>query len=286
MWIDILLGIFVLIAIICIWILIYDGNRFAKVEYTFTDERFLEDAVFVVLADLHGKSYGVHNEKLIAAIDEINPDGVLIAGDMINAEKGKGYEEAYLLIEALAKKYPVFYGNGNHEYRTYFYTDTYDNMFEEYKTKLEKCGVHYLLNASMLLPKCGAYIYGIDMERYFYQRFYKRPMTAEYMNKTLGEVKKERPTVLLAHNPIYFEEYADWGADLVLSGHIHGGMVRLPFLGGMVSPMVQFFPHYDGGEFKEFGKTMILSRGLGMHTLPIRFLNPGELVVVHMKKGN
>ena len=81
----------------------------------------------------------------------------------------------------------------------------------------------------------------------------------------------------------YFPAYAEWGADLVLSGHVHGGIMRLPLLGGVISPTLRLFPRYDGGLFQEGGSTMILGRGLGSHTIPIRIFNPGELVVVELE---
>jgi len=88
---------------------------------------------------------------------------------------------------------------------------------------------------------------------------------------------------LIAHDPDYFPKYADWGADLVLSGHVHGGMVRVPFWGkGVVSPNVRLFPKYDGGEFTIGKSRMLLSRGLGMHTIPIRLFNPGEILEVEL----
>ena len=107
-------------------------------------------------------------------------------------------------------------------------------------------------------------------------------MEDEYLKETLGEHKEGVYQILLAHNPEYFEEYAAWGADLVLSGHVHGGIMRLPLLGGVISPKLVLFPKYDGGRFYEKDSTMILSRGLGMHTLPIRIFNPAELVVIHL----
>ena len=103
------------------------------------------------------------------------------------------------------------------------------------------------------------------------------------MKEILGEADEDYFNILLAHNPQYFKEYAGWGADLTLAGHIHGGLVRLPLLGGVVSPMVSFFPKYDGGTFFENGKEMILSRGLGTHTIPIRMFNPGELNIITIK---
>ena len=69
-----------------------------------------------------------------------------------------------------------------------------------------------------------------------------------------------------------------------MSGHVHGGLMRLPVLGGVISPRLRLFPRYDGGRFERDKKVMILGRGLGTHTLPIRIFNPGELVVIHLKK--
>ena len=87
---------------------------------------------------------------------------------------------------------------------------------------------------------------------------------------------------MLAHNPAYFEAYASWGADLTLSGHVHGGIMRLPWLGGVLSTSLTLFPKYDGGEFRLGEKRMIVSRGLGSHTIPIRIFNPAELVAVEL----
>ena len=104
-------------------------------------------------------------------------------------------------------------------------------------------------------------------------------METSYLEEELGKPDEEKFTCLLAHHPDYFESYAAWGADVVFAGHVHGGMVRIPFWRGVVSPGVRFFPKYDGGIFKEGEATMVLSRGLGMHTIPIRLFNPGELIV-------
>ena len=102
------------------------------------------------------------------------------------------------------------------------------------------------------------------------------------MKEVLGCVDPKPFSILLAHNPEYFKEYADWDPDLALSGHVHGGVVRLPFLGGVIAPSLRIFPHYDAGLFEEYGHKMILGRGLGMHTLPIRIFNPGELIRIEL----
>ena len=108
------------------------------------------------------------------------------------------------------------------------------------------------------------------------------------LNRQLCEIRgaeKESFQVLIAHNPQYFQEYAGWGADLTVSGHVHGGIIRLPLIGGVISPAIALFPKYDGGKFVRDGKTMILSRGLGTHTIHVRFYNPGEVAVIRVRRG-
>ena len=107
-------------------------------------------------------------------------------------------------------------------------------------------------------------------------------MDTGYISKLVGSASKDKYQVLIAHNPQYFPEYADWGADLSLAGHVHGGIIRLPLLGGVVSPSIALFPKYDGGEFKIGSKRMILSRGLGTHTIHVRMFNPGEIDVIRL----
>ena len=106
-------------------------------------------------------------------------------------------------------------------------------------------------------------------------------MSSDYLERLMGQASGEMYTVLLAHHPNYFPQYAAWGADLTLSGHIHGGVARVPFWGrGVISPAWRLFPRYDGGIFREGKAVMVLSRGLGIHTIPVRVFNPGELWVI------
>ena len=102
------------------------------------------------------------------------------------------------------------------------------------------------------------------------------------MPTALGKAKEDTFNILLAHNPEFFPSFRKWNPDLTLAGHVHGGVMRLPFIGGVISPSFRIFPHYDGGVFQEEGKQMIISRGLGSHTIPIRIFNPGELVVLQL----
>lgn len=284
MW-SILFTIAAVLALICIWVMIYDGNRFVVRQHVFQDVRIRQNCRAVVLADLHNKQYGKDNERLIEAIRELKPDIILVAGDMLTAKPGKTLDVALHLMEALAKDYPVYYGNGNHEQRLGLYPDVYGDMGKEYMEGLKAIGIAPLINAHTRLEKMGITIYGSEIDRFYYKRFQVQDMAVDYMTSILGQPDKSYYNILLAHNPDYFPQYATWGADLVLSGHVHGGMVRIPFIGkGVASPNIRFFPKYDGGLFAEGESKMLLSRGLGMHTIPVRVFNPGELLVVDFRE--
>ena len=148
---------------------------------------------------------------------------------------------------------------------------------------LKKAGIEPLINETAYLPAWNIAVCGVQIDRDYYRHFRRAPMEPSYLRKLLGTPDREKFQLLIAHNPVYFDAYADWGADLVVSGHVHGGIMRLPFLGGVLSPSLTLFPKYDGGMFREHGSTMILSRGLSSHTIPIRIFNPGELIVIELK---
>lgn len=269
------------IGIVLVWVMLYDSNRFVVVRHQIKDKRIQQNIKAVVLADLHNKSFGRDNAQLLEAIDKEAPDVILVAGDILTAKPKEKMDVAVHLIEELAKKYPIYYGNGNHEHRLKLYGEVYGDMAQQYEEKLQAAGVYHLVNDHKAIADSGIVVYGSEIAKTYYKRFRVQPMADDYLESILGNPKEDSYNVLLAHNPDYFPMYAKWKADLVLSGHVHGGMVRVPIWGkGVVSPNVRLFPKYDGGVFTEADSTMILSRGLGMHTIPIRLFNPGELIVI------
>ena len=283
---DVVITVIAVILVVLVWIMLYDSNRFVVRHYFLRDQIIKKPVKAVVLAYLHNKRYGKENERLLQAIDEIRPDMILIAGDILTAKPKASLETAVDLLTKLAGKYPIYYGNGNHEHRLKLYPENYGDMAERYEEALQKIGIRRLVNEHTVLEESGICIYGSEIDKLYYKRFGIQPMDPEYLKSLLGQPSAEKYTILIAHNPDYFPKYADWGADLVLAGHVHGGMVRVPIWGkGVVSPNVRLFPKYDGGEFT-LGKTrMLLSRGLGMHTIPIRLFNPGEVLEVDLLPG-
>ena len=279
-----LIGIMVCLAVIMAGIMIYDSNRFRKVTYEVVSDRVKKDFRFVFLSDLHNKQYGPANERLFAAIDACQPDAILIGGDILTAAPGKPVEPAARFVTELASRYLIYYANGNHEQRLDLYPETYADMGERYEALLAEEGIVRLVNKAEYNQEHNTEVIGCQIDRRFYKRFKKVSMEEEYLREILPKKTEGMYTILLAHNPDYFEAYKAWGADLVLSGHVHGGVMRLPIFGGVLGTNFRLFPRYDGGMFAEDGKVMIVSRGLGAHTIPLRLFNPAELVEVIVKK--
>lgn len=276
--------IIILLAAFFLTVMAIDCNRFVIREYTCESKALKKDGTFILLSDLHNKSFGKENQALLQAIEKQKPDGILIAGDMYTAAKGKDNTKVAEFVCRLAEKYPVYYGNGNHEHKTRLFPEEFGNLYQDYMDKIKKAGVVTLQNEKVHLPGFNTDIYGLEIERDYYKKFERQKMVPDYLTKELGTPDKGRFTLLIAHNPEYFPAYAAWGADLSVSGHVHGGLMRLPAAGGVISPGIQLFPKYDGGFFKEGNAVMVLSRGLGTHTLPIRIFNPGELIVIHVRR--
>ncbi len=281
---DILCVLVCAILIILIWVAIYDSNRFVVRQYRIADGRIRKKVKAVILSDLHNKRYGRENERLIEAIRGQEPDIILIAGDMVTAKKGETIEPAVCLIKKLAAEYPVYYGYGNHEHRMELYPETYGDMAERLGQALADIGIEPLVNARTFIKECGIEICGVQIGKEYYRRLRVPNMKTDYLDGLLGKAQDQFFTVLLAHNPDYFAQYAQWGADLVVSGHVHGGVARVPVWGkGVISPGLRLFPKFDGGIYRNGGSSMILSRGLGMHTIPVRLFNPGELWTVTLE---
>lgn len=235
------------------------------------------------LSDLHNNELGEKNQKLKEALLKEKPDMVLIGGDMLVGKPDMPYESPLELIFWIKERFPVEYAMGNHEYRIREDTVQYKKMYREYAGHLKEKGITILDNEKKEWERNGEkiLIYGLTISQYYYKRLKIEKMEAAYVASCLGKREKGF-TILLAHNPVHFSAYAGWGADLVLSGHNHGGIARLPFLGGVISPNYRLFPKYDVGEFKKNGSTMLLSAGLGSHTLPFRFFNPPELLMIQL----
>ena len=241
--------------------------------------RKIEGLRIVQLSDLHGCRFGLHNEKLIHKIEEEKPDVILITGDMI-VKDGKGMADCLGLCQYLTKQCTVYYSIGNHEGSC--------EDWEQLEDDLTACGVIILDNEKSLIEvgKDSIWIYGLTIPEESYDAFWKRrKVDVSFLQEELGE-PEGHPVLLMAHNPDFFPVYANWGADVVFSGHNHGGIMKLGHRGA-VAPSFILFPKYSGGIYSEKDSQMVLSRGLGTHHIRLRFFNNPEICVVTLtqKKG-
>ena len=175
--------------------------------------------------------------------------------------------------------------NGNHEIRLRNEKHTYGEKYSEYRQTLKEMGIQFLSDRKLSVND-EIEIYGLNLLPEHYAPGYPK-MKPGFVEHVLGQPDSEKFTLLLAHSPMFFDEYASWGADLTLSGHFHGGTIRLPFIGGVMTPQYQFFFPWCAGLFTgKQERKMIVGRGLGTHSINIRFNDKPQVVVVDIKGKN
>ena len=258
--------------------------------------RHLEKEIRIIfLSDLHNKVYGQDNDVLLRAIRREAPDLILIGGDMLVGKAGVTRQPAYDFVRQLPEICPVFYANGNHEQRMKEMPEKYDYSYRDYRERLKQSGIIFLENESrrIMIHGLKLNVSGLELPLTSYEKFKKQLVrgtdVAEQLGfwpggKNGGVCGEDELQILLAHNPAYAEGYKEWGADMILSGHLHGGIVRLPGIGGVITPQAFLFPKYSGEMTVEGEQAVIVSKGLGTHTIDIRLFNMPEVVLVTLKK--
>lgn len=285
----------VLLCILFLLFFLWEMKQLAVREYALSFPslpKTFDGCRIVHLSDLHGNRFGKNQERLLAEIEKQKPDYIMITGDMVTDCYDSSVSRVLEFIGELCKKYSVYYEPGNHETRALTEGEQEIRSYGEFREAVLKTGAHYLENERMCLIRGGKKImvYGLSLERIYFGKLWRYVVPQrEHLEELLGMPVRDCFALLLAHHPDYFPVYEEWGADLVLSGHIHGGIAKLPYLGGILSPTMRLFPKYDGGVYqgKKEGVKMVLSRGLGSHTIPLRPFNPPELVAItlHKKEG-
>ncbi len=243
-----------------------------------------QESRIVFLSDLHNQVYGSRNDILLEEIHKAEPDLILIGGDMLIGKKNASTKNALEFIEQLPGLAPVYYALGNHEQRMKRDIEKYGNLMYDYKRKLMEAGVQFLENDSADISLKGSdfRITGLALPLDYYERIKSVFVTHREIEKLVGPADGTCYQILLAHNPVYVPSYKEWGADLVLCGHLHGGIVRIPGWRGVVTPRATLFPKYSGEMTVEDDMTVVVSKGLGTHTVNLRVFNPAEVVVLHL----
>ena len=225
-----------------------------------------------LLTDLHSCDYGEGQRELLDAVEEQDPDLVLLGGDIVDDGPEMPEERALATVEALAERWPTYYVTGNHEYRT--------GRAEEIKELLAGRGA-VVLEGTCALVTVGEQtlqICGVD----------DPAVGAAVWQSQLEDVtvalEGDVCSILISHRPERVADYTGRSFDLVLSGHAHGGQWRIPLLGvGLIAPNQGLFPRYAGGTYDLEGTTLVVSRGLARESTRIpRLYNPPEVVVVDL----
>lgn len=270
-------------------------HHFRVTHYTIESQKFKgfsRDLNLIFLSDLHNRVYGEKNELLLQAIRNEKPDLILIGGDMLVGKEDASYDIALDFTSQLPEIAPVLYATGNHEQRMRETPEIYQASYADYRQQLKDRGVLFLENGSCRIEAGTVLleISGVELPSASYKKLKKLPIRAsdiaEYLHKDSVSVTEDSVyRILLAHNPAYMNAYKGWGADLILSGHLHGGVMRLPGIGGVITPQAFLFPKYSGEMTKEGEQTIIVSRGLGTHTINIRLFNQPEVVSICLKRS-
>ncbi len=238
---------------------------------------------FVMLSDLHDTDVsGDGNKKLLESIRQLDPSFVILAGDMITSYLSTPGDShvAYSFLKELAGICNVYYGLGNHEQRYREEPEKFNGRFSELENTVREYGIEFLSDGYSDTAGNNIRIYGYDIPIRYYKRAVTRALPEGIIKETLGDTDSSKYNILIAHSPDFFDEYVRFHPDLVLSGHLHGGIVALPGIGGLLSPQLKLFPKYDCGKFDQDSTTMIVSRGIGWHSIPIRIFNKAEIVSV------
>lgn len=263
--------IMVILFLASIKIYLYCQNNFLEVtEYEVINSRLPKDFnnfKIVQISDYHNTKSTKLSNDLIKEISNQKPNLIVITGDLIDANN-TNIDIAINLIEDIKKIAPIYYVTGNHE--------TWIDDYYVLKEELEENGVKVLENEFITINKGKSAINLIGIE--------DSNSVNEIQNKLINSnYQKDIFSILLSHRPELFDAYIKNEMDLVLTGHAHGGQIRIPFIGGLVAPNQGFFPKYSNGIYNKEKTTMIVSRGIGNSIISIRFNNHPELVVITLK---
>ena len=230
---------------------------------------------FVVLGDLHSTWFGEENKTLLEAVRAQEPEYIFLVGDLLDAFRDIPQGYARETAAGLADIAPTYYVTGNHEWAL--------GDVPELKKALEAQGVTVLSNEFVTLERNGdtAVLAGIDDPN-----GYAHQKSPEALAEEVRAAYGNPFWMLLAHRNNFFpEQYSLLGADLVISGHGHGGVIRLPFTDGLVSTDRTFFPSYTAGLYEEDGSTLFVTRGLGNSGRTFRLFDRPEVAVVTLRRG-
>lgn len=259
------------LAILVVLTLIALDERLILRTYTVVSPKLTAEVRLAVVTDFHSSD---NADDVVAMVASCAPDAVLLVGDLFDDDtQNRPPERTLSLMRQLSAQYPCYYVSGNHE----TWTGEMDALYQQ----TEEAGVTVLRMSSGVLTVRGQRIALCGIPDPYEMVFSGAPDTEEQLRQALEDVDSADFTVLLAHRPELLAKYAQFPLDLVVSGHAHGGQVRIPgVLNGLYAPNQGWFPKLAGGAYTQDGTTLIVSRGLAVRTRLPRIFNRPEVVLV------
>lgn len=259
------------LAILVVLVLIALDERLILRTYTVASPKLTAEVRLAVVTDFHSSD---NADDVAAMVASCAPDAVLLVGDLFDDDtQNRPPERTLSLMRQLSAQYPCYYVSGNHE----AWTGEMDALYQQ----TEEAGVTVLRMSSGVLTVRGQRIALCGVPDPYEMVFVGAPDTEEQLRQAMENVDSADFTVLLAHRPELLAKYAQFPLDLVVSGHAHGGQVRIPgVLNGLYAPNQGWFPKLAGGAYTQDGTTLIVSRGLAVRTRLPRIFNRPEVVLV------
>lgn len=259
------------LAILVVLTLIALDERLILRTYTVVSPKLTAEVRLAVVTDFHSSD---NADDVVAMVASCAPDAVLLVGDLFDDDtQNRPTERTLSLMRRLSAQYPCYYVSGNHE----AWTGEMDALYQQ----TEEAGVTVLRMSSGVLTVRGQRIALCGIPDPYEMVFSGAPDTEEQIRQAMENVDSADFTVLLAHRPELLAKYAQFPLDLVVSGHAHGGQVRIPgVLNGLYAPNQGWFPKLAGGAYTQDGTTLIVSRGLAVRTWLPRIFNRPEVVLV------
>lgn len=222
-----------------------------------------------LLTDLHGRELGKDSEKLLRAVEASKPDLIAISGDL--ADEASDTAMLDPLLKGLAAVAPTYYVPGNHEWKRPDQIAVFQQIAD--------CGVTVLRNGYIPLIREDQSILLAGADDPNGYRDMETP--ANFLSRIRTEQNGDPYVVMLYHRNNSMDLWSGLDADLVLAGHGHGGVIRLPFVGGLLGVDRRFFPKDAEGLYVQGRTTLAVSRGLG----GVRLWNPSHLPTIVLKSG-
>ncbi len=263
--------------IFCIW----QNNGLVISKTVYSNPKVPEafnNFTIVQISDLHNKSFGENQERLLNKLKEVSPDIIVITGDLIDRRR-YNLEPARLFVRGAVNIAPVYYVSGNHE--------AWSGKYKEIEEMLVAEGVYILNDTSIRLTRGDSSITLLGAsDPDFLTSSYSQGTDSSHLEANLHVWSQGKDfKILLSHRPELFSLYTKSNMDLVFSGHAHGGQIRIPGIGGIIAPDQGLWPKYTNGSYVEGNTTMFVSRGLGNSIFPLRIFNRPEIVVVSLKNN-